>query len=489
MPSYLILIPVFLPILGGAILFFLPNLSKKKRNIYTFTLSVINLILVLLVCIKGSGEPITIFSFTKKLSVSFRTDELGKFFATLVSVLWPLSLLYGYEYMEHEERQHTFFAFYTMTLGAVLGISFSKDILTMYLFYEILTLLTFPLVMHPLTKEALSAGKTYLCYSLGGAAFAFIGIIFIMNYGSSLDFTMGGVLTGTNPEDKPLLIFVFFIAFCGFSVKAAMMPFSKWLIKAAVAPTPVTALLHAVAVVKAGAFAVIRLIYYIFGADYVRGSWAQYVTICLTVITILFGSTMAIKEKHLKRRLAYSTISNLSYILFAACLMVPVALEGAMIHIFVHAVTKIGMFFCIGAVMHITEKNYLYEIDGLGKKMKKIFIFFTIQSFSLIGIPCLAGFISKIRLLSGAVNADTFLSYGGAFAIIISALLTSIYLIPVIVRAFFPENNKDCENLEFAHDPGYKMLIPIGFSALCCLVFGIWWQPIMSFIHTISGCV
>ena len=486
MPSVLIIAPVFLPILLGFIFILRPQLSRRKRNVISFILSIINLAIVIILVSGGTDCDFTLLRILDDVSISFRMDELGKLFAVLVSILWPFSLLYSGEYMEDEERQGKFFGFFMMTLGATLGIAFAKDILSLYIFYEILTLVTFPLVMHEMSEDALNAGKSYLTYMLGGAAFAFVGIIIVMQQSDSIIFKLGGnAMTGE--YSKTIMTIVFFMMFCGFSVKAAMMPFGKWLIKAAVAPMPVTALLHAVAVVKAGAFAIIRLIYYIFGADYLRGTWAQYVCILLAAGTILYGSTMSVKEPHLKRRMAYSTISNLSYVIFGALLMSPMGMVGSLSHLIAHAVTKIGLFFCVGSIMHVTGKCYIYEIEGLGKKMKKIFICFTITAMSLIGVPQFLGFVSKFKLLTASIDAGGVFAYIGAFAIIISALLTAVYLFAVILRGYFPKKGEVCEGYELCHDPGWKMMTPIVFSSICVILLGILWEPIVGVINSIAG--
>lgn len=486
MPSVLVIVPIFLPIVIGVFFIVCKDISTRLRNSISFIASLVNLLVVLALVTGNSDMDFTLIRILDNVSVSFRIDGLGRIFGVMVSALWPLSLLYSYEYMENEERHGMFYGFFMMTLGSTLGVAFAKDILSMYFFYEILTLVTFPLVMHEMTDEAMDAGKSYLTYMLGGAAFAFVGIIIFMQQSDSIIFTLGGnALTGG--YSKEIMTVVFFMMFCGFSVKAAIMPFGRWIIKATVAPMPVTALLHAVAVVKAGAFAVIRLIYYVFGADFVRGTWAQYACIALTVFTILYGSTMSVKEPHLKRRMAYSTISNLSYILFGALIMTPYGMAGSLAHLVAHAVTKIGMFFCVGAVMHVTGKCYIYEIDGIGKKMTKIFVCFTIGSLSLIGVPQFLGFVSKLRLLTAAVQTKNAWVLAGGFAIIISALLTAVYLFAIIIRAFFPKNNSACENINACHDPGWKMMLPISLLTLCTLVLGIFWEPIISVINEVSG--
>ena len=498
---------VFFPILAGSILFMFPEMKEKTRNIYTFAVSLINLAVIVYIAaanpwlkvinagfgadMTGEGRNythfITLISFTDRLTLQFAVDGLGMLFALLVSVLWPFSLLYSYDYMEEYGRKSTFYAFFMMTLGSVLGIAFSGDMFSMYIFYEILTLVTFPLVMHEMSKEALAAGGHYLVYMLGGAAFAFIGMVVVMHNSYSLDFQPGGILNKHAWQNQGMMLVFFFITFVGFSVKAAMMPFGKWLISAAVAPMPVTALLHAVAVVKAGSFAVIRLIYYVYGTELIRGTWAQYAAIALCAFTVLYGSTMAVKEPHLKRRMAYSTISNLSYILFGACIMTPMGMYAALMHTAAHAVTKIALFLSVGAIMHVTGKCFIYEIDGLGRRMKGIFICLLLGALSIIGIPQFMGFNSKISLLRAAIDGGGLMDYVGAFSIIISALLTAVYLLNIIIRGYFPRDNAKCERFEECHDPGWRMMVPIGLASAATLILGIWWQPLSSYLKAVSG--
>ncbi|MBO4415867.1 MAG: proton-conducting membrane transporter [Lachnospiraceae bacterium] len=500
---------VFFPILAGSILFMFPEMKEKTRNIYTFAVSLINLAVIVYIAaanpwlkvinagfgadMTGEGRNythfITLISFTDRLTLQFAVDGLGMLFALLVSVLWPFSLLYSYDYMEEYGRKSTFYAFFMMTLGSVLGIAFSGDMFSMYIFYEVLTLVTFPLVMHEMSKEALAAGGHYLVYMLGGAAFAFIGMVVVMHNSYSLDFQPGGILNKHAWQNQGMMLVFFFITFVGFSVKAAMMPFGKWIIEAAVAPMPVTGLLHAVAVVKAGAFAAIRLIYYVYGINFLRGTWPQYVLVVLTAATILYGSGMAIKELHLKRRLAYSTISNLSYVLFGALLMTPQGLEASLAHLIMHAVTKIGLFFCIGALMHVNGKVYQYEIDGIGHKMKLTFSAFAICGLSLIGVPQFGGFISKLRLLTAVIDDGGVFAYIGGGAIIISALFTAIYLLITVIKAFFPADNARCQGFENVTEAGPRMLVPIWFAAIMTIVLGICWNPLISFINKIAGIV
>jgi len=478
----LLLSAVLLPIVSGAFILFMKLKSEKIRNILTFIVAIVNLCLVIGAVLTGYGETFVLYDTGFAMKISFGIDGMSRFFSLIVSVLWPFSLLYAYEYMEGEKNRNSFFAFFMMTLGSVLGVSFAGDLFTMYVFYELITLFTFPLVMHERTKEAVSAGRKYLVYMLGGAGFALMGIIVLLCISNTVSFTEGGFLGAAATEYTNLIPFIFLVMFLGFGVKAAIMPFGKWLIHAAVAPTPVTALLHAVAVVKAGAFAVIRLIYYSFGTEPLRGTYAQYAAMGFCILTILYGSYMAVRMPHIKKRLAYSTISNLSYVVFGACIMTPLGLYGSLSHFLVHALTKIALFFCIGSVMHVTGKTLITEIGGLGRKMKVIFTCFLVCSICLIGIPPFSGFMSKYNLIEASIAEGSVASYIGAGAIIVSAILTAIYLMTVVVRAFFPENDKLCCGIEKAHDPGIRMKTPIVLFSTVIFVLGLVWGHIEGFL-------
>ncbi|MDE5597083.1 MAG: proton-conducting membrane transporter, partial [Lachnospiraceae bacterium] len=394
---------------------------------------------------------------------------------------------YSFEYMKHEEREKIFFMFYTITYGVTLGIAMAEDIVTMYFFYEMLTLVTLPLVLHTLSREAVLAARTYLYYSLGGAAFAFIGMIFILIYGTTSNFTPGGVIDVAQLGDNAnVLLFVYVLCFCGFSVKAAMCPFCDWLPQAGVAPTPVTALLHAVAVVKAGAFATLRITYFSFGTELLRGTWAQNLLMAVAMVTIVYGCSRALKETHLKRRLAWSTVSNLSYILFGVLLMTPLGLTGALSHMLCHAVMKICSFFCAGAVIYKTGRNYIHQLDGLGRKMPKVFMIFTVSAMALMGVPGLCGFVSKWNLAKGAVESGNPLAFAGVGAILASALLTALYMLTIVVRAFFPGKDFDYGTVADAKDPNWLMILPLTVFVIVMFVIGLHPQWMMD---ALSGVV
>ena len=474
MNAYMMVIAVLLPMFGGVLI---PLLPFRKRNVMAFYIEIIVLItsvLTFLLMFHPSDEAFVLFRFTGQLSISLKLDAAGSVFALILAFMWPFATLYSFEYMKHEEHEKIFFMFYTVTYGVTLGIAMAEDIVTMYFFYEMLTMVTLPLVLHTLSREAVLASRTYLYYSLGGAAFAFIGMIFILIYGRTSNFTPGGVLdVAALGERTNLLLFVYVLCFCGFSVKAAMCPFCAWLPKAGVAPTPVTALLHAVAVVKAGAFATMRITYFSFGTELLRGTWAQDLVMALTIFTIVFGCSRALKETHLKRRLAWSTVSNLSYILFGIVLMTPLGLMGAFSHMICHAVMKICSFFCAGAVIYKTGRTYIHQLDGLGRKMPKVFMIFTVSSFALMGVPGLCGFISKWNLAKGAVESRNPLAYVGLGAILISALLTAIYMLTIVVRAFFPGKDFDYGTVSEAKDPNWMMILPLTVFVVIMFVIGL----------------
>lgn len=488
MNSIMMLVVILIPILGGALIPLIPFKNRRHMTISLEAVVVLTSILVVSLLMHRPEEALDVVHFTNNLSISFRIDGMTMIFAGLVAVLWPLATLYSFEYMKHEGHERYFFMFYTMTYGVTLGIAFAEDLLTLYFFYELLTLVTVPLVVHTLSREAILASRKYLYYSLGGAAFAFIGLIFIMTYGSSLDFTYGGVLDPSRIGGKTdVLLLVYVFAFFGFGVKAAVCPFNSWLPQAGVAPTPVTALLHAVAVVKSGAFAIIRLTYYCYGTEFLLGSWAQTAVMAVVIFTIVYGCSRAVKETHLKRRLAYSTISNLSYILFGAVMMTPLGLVGALSHMVFHAFMKICSFFCAGAVMYKTGKSYVHELTGMGRKMPKVFGIFTIASLALMGVPGLAGFVSKFNLAKAAVMSDNWLTYVGIAALLLSALLTAIYMLSIVVRAFFPNKDFDYNTLRNVEDPNWYMLIPLAVFAAVIIYFGLYPRTIMQLITDVAN--
>lgn len=424
--------------------------------------------------------------FAPNLVLFFRLDGLGRFFVGIVAALWPLTMLYAISYMRHEKHLGMFFGFFTAAYGATLGVAMAGNLFTMYCFYELLTLTTVPLVLQPMTHESRHATRAYFLFSIGGAAFAFISMMFLLANGAYEPFAAGGVLSAHPFGNQAVTLLFWLLGFFGFGVKAAIFPLHIWLPKASVAPTPVTALLHAVAVVKAGAFAVIRLTYHGYGVGILAGSWAQTVALLFAAFTIVFGSVMALKETHFKRRLAYSTVSNLSYILFGAMLMTPAGAIGALLHMASHACIKILAFFAAGAVKHQTGREWVAELDGLGAKMPVTFACFTVAAFALMGLPPFNGFVSKWYLLTAAGQSG-WIGYVGAGALLLSALLTAIYMLSACRRAWFPDQGADLASLQSAREADACMLAPMLLLALGTLACGVFAGPILGAVRGIAA--
>ncbi len=488
MNGFATILPVIFPIIAGVALLPVKFNDRKQREKWVFSITIINTIFALYAIYFADTGVVTLFRFSEKLSLTLHVDGLSKVFGTMVSILWVITTVYAFEYMTHEGREDKFFAFFTMTYGVVLGVAFSGNFLTMYLFYEFLTLATLPLVMHAMDDKARHAGKTYILYMMFGAALAFIGFVFLYCYGGSLEFTYGGVLIPELVKGNELTLqIVFLTAFFGFGVKAAVLPFYRWLPKASVAPTPVTALLHAVAVVKSGVFAIIRLIYFSFGTEFLVGTWAQNVILIATAITIVFGSTLALRMPHIKRRFAYSTISNLSYIVFGAALMTPAGLTAGLLHMLYHAVIKITLFFTAGAILYKTHREYLYEVEGFGRLMPITFLSMALTGVSLVGVPPFAGFHSKWALATAAVKSGNPVAYLGILALIISAVLTALYIFYIIVRAYFPRKRDYPEGYyDHVSDPNYYMTVPLVVLTIITIIIGLFPSNLLSILEKVA---
>lgn len=475
--------PILFPVLCGTLLYFLPIRKARVRNIFTFAALLISALSVWLLAIFTPEGSLELIHFTDKISFTLRIDGAGKIFSCLAATLWPITAVYAFEYMAHEDHLGSFYAFFTMAFGAVMGVAYAEGIATMYLFYELLTLFTIPLVMHGRSDKSVAATKKYMLYSFGGAAFAFSCVAYLVSQGAQ-SFTLGGSLNVGSDATIALVLFIF--AFFGFGVKAAIFPFHGWLPSASVAPTPVTALLHAVAVVKAGVFAVIRLIYYSYGTDVLSGTWAQAVAMIFAIITIFYGSSKALKQTHFKRRFAYSTVANLSYIIFAATLMTNEGLIASFTHMVFHSVIKICLFFGAGAVLHHAGKEHISELDGLGRKMPFTFAFFSVAAMSLVGIPPLCGFVSKWLIAEGAISHGAPLAIVGTVVLMISAFLTAIYALSVVIKAYFPKEGAEL-SLSGVHEAGWRMKVPMFVCALMCIILGVFSGNFIEIITKVVG--
>ncbi len=366
------------------------------------------------------------------LEFAFRVDALGLFFGLVSSTLWVLTTIYAIAYMRGSHSLRRFFGFFALCVSTTQAIAFAENLLTLFIFYELLTICTYPLVVHSGTLEARRAGRRYLIYTLTGGAAILAGMILVYQATGSLSLSTPGLLEASIDERLLLLMFVLLIS--GFGVKAALMPLHAWLPTAMVAPTPFSALLHAVAVVKAGSFGLMRVIYNIFGVDLLATLGYHHVLAVIAAVTILVASLVALRQDVLKRRLAWSTISQLSYIVLAACLLTPLAALAAVIHIANQAFAKITLFFVAGAIEKTTGKKRISELDGIGRTMPWTMAAFTVACLSFMGVPLLAGFITKWYLSVGALAAGAPVYVGVMMA---SAILNAAYWLPVLYRAWF----------------------------------------------------
>ena len=487
MSSLILVIPILVPIIGGYLIIPLGFKNRKVRDAYAMAVVCITSILTWICLLKVGVVSATLYSFTRGFSIDLRADEPARLFAVMVSLMWPLVMLYAFEYMSHTKRGNSFFAFYVMTYGVTLGVAFSANMTTLYMFYDLLSLVTIPLVTHYADHESSFAGRKYAAYTIGGASLAFFAVVMTSIYNGAGNFLYGGNLYG--PYDPGLMQLVFLFGFFGFGVKAAVFPLHSWLPTASVAPTPVTALLHAVAVVNTGVFAIMRLAWYTYGPDFLKGTLCLKIAQAFAVFTLVYAACLAVKQRHFKRRLAFSTISNLSYMLFGILLMTPEGLEAGLLHMVFHGVIKITLFMCAGAFMHETMHSYVYEINGVGRKMPVTFAMYTISSLSLIGIPGLCGFISKLHLVLGGLEVGSTLAVIGSAALMLSAFLCAIYTLSVTVRAFFPMEGTDRyigADDYVAKEVGVLMLLPICTFTLVNVIFGIFPGPLTSFIEKMA---
>ena len=478
--QWLLLVTFALPLLGAAVPLLMKKASPRAIAWTMFGIIAATGAFVWWTILAVPAETVTLARFSDRIVLAFRLDGAARIFAGLVAALWPVTALYAVSYMRDEERLPLFFSFFTLSFPVTLGIAFSANIFTMYCFYEMLTLATFPLVLHPMTHNAVKATVRYVLFSLGGAALGFASMMYLMTHGGDGLFTLGGLDLSA---DGPALLF-FFFGFLGFGVKAAVFPVHLWLPTATVAPTPVTALLHAVAVVKAGAFALIRLGWYAYGPTLLAGTWAQYAALGLCIFTVFFGSYMAIREQHWKRRLAYSTISNISYILFGVYLLTEVGLTAGILHMLNHSVIKILAFFCAGAVLKKASVTDVGDLGKLNGAMPVTAACFTVSAIALTGIPPFGGFVSKWKLLVAGFETDSPLALAGSIVLIVSALFTAVYMLLPATSLCFPARRKYHAAAE-RNEADACMTVPMLLLAAACLLTGIFGQSLIDLIQTL----
>ncbi len=410
-----------------------PNLREAMTLVTAFALFAT--VLVLLDRVTAGDMPeVTFFEVVPGLALALKIEPLGMLFGLVASGLWIVNSLYSIGYMRGNAEQHQtrFYIFFAVAIASAMGIAFAANMFTLFIFYEVLTLSTYPLVVHKGTDEAKAGARTYLGILLGTSiGLQLVAVIWTWSVAGTLDFTKGGILDGKIEGTLVAVLLALYMFGIG---KAALMPFHRWLPAAMVAPTPVSALLHAVAVVKAGVFTVMKVSVYIFGTDFLAKTGASEWLVWAAAYTLLAASIVAMTKDNLKARLAYSTVSQLSYIILGAALATSMGVIGGSMHIAMHAMGKITLFFCAGAIYTATHKTEISDMDGLGRIMPFTYGAFLIGALSIIGLPPLGGSWSKWYLMLGAADSGQLIMIG---VLMVSSLLNVAYLLPVVARGFF----------------------------------------------------
>jgi len=473
----------------GAVLIGLTGRYPNLREAVTLVSAVSMFVIVCKIYMAlNTGNMLTVelLEVVPGLSLAFAVEPLGMLFALVASFLWIVTSIYSIGYMRghHEQNQTRFYVCFALALSSVMGLTFSANMFTLFIFYELITLITYPLVTHSGTDEAKRSGRRYLGYLLGTSiGLQLLAIIWTWTITGTLDFTEGGILAGKTTDIVIAILFALYVFGIG---KAALMPFHRWLPAAMVAPTPVSALLHAVAVVKAGVFTVLKVTLYIFGIDLLATTGASEWLIYMATATILIASIIAMSKDDLKARLAYSTVSQLAYIVLGAMLASTMGIIGSGMHIAMHAFGKITLFFCAGAIMVASHKTEISQMRGLGRTMPFTMMAFLIGSMSIIGLPPTGGMWSKWFLVMGTLEAEYYIPL---LVLLISSLLNVAYLLPIAVRGFFsePEGMPPDDGSKGIKEAPLPCLIAIAITSLGCIVLFFYPEPVYELMQSIAN--
>jgi len=469
-PVELMLAALLIPLLAALLL----GLSDKKPNLreavsLIASLSLLATVLSLLPTVLGGDRPfITLLEIVPGITLHFELEPLGMLFACVAALLWPVNTLYSIGYMRGNKEQHQtrFYICFAIALSSTMGIAMAGNLFTLFICYEILTLSTYPLVTHKGNEAAKQGGRVYLGILLSTSiGFFLLAILWTWYLTGTLDFKAGGILSGK--VAGPELIILLFLFMYGIG-KAAMMPVHRWLPAAMVAPTPVSALLHAVAVVKAGVFSVVKIAVYIFGLDTLQASAGADWILWIAGFTIITASIIALQQDNLKRRLAYSTISQLSYVILAVFILAPLSTVAAALHIAAHAFGKITLFFAAGSIYTAAHKTRVSELNGIGYRMPWTMAAFTIGAISMIGLPPTAGFLSKWYMLMGAFQQEQLFA---VLVIIASTLLNAAYFIPIIYAAWFKKAEQGGDTVIHGEAPKAIVFALMITASLTLLLF------------------
>ena len=459
--------------------------SGKKPNLresWSIIAGVLKLVIVLsmipVVVYDKKTISYSLFNILPGIEIAFRVDAFGLLFAMGASILWIATSFYSIGYMRstNEHSQTRYFSCFAVALSATIGVAFSANLFTMFLFYEVLTIITYPLVAHKGTPEAKVGGRKYAIYLLGAAkAFLIAAIILTYNLTGTLEFSKDGIFPAIVQSVNPELLYIIFVLFLFGFAKSAIMPFHSWLPAAMVAPTPVSALLHAVAVVKTGVFTILRIIFFVFGADLMIDIGVDVFVITFASFTIIAASLIALSRDNLKARLAFSTISQLSYIILGASLLTPSGMVGGIIHITNHAFSKITLFFCAGSIYVSSHRTEVSQLSGIGKKMPWTMTAFAIATLSMIGIPPVSGFITKWYLVIGSLERHSLVVLT---VLLVSSFLNAAYFVPILYKAFFSKENTNSKHIDSSDDGDLKenpfLVVPLTLTAIVSVLLGLY---------------
>lgn len=471
-----LLLPLLLPMAAGLVLLTKPFQAEKPRRMLVCAGLLLTLVSLLPAFLLGEGD-MPLFTLSDNLAVFLHADSISIVFSILMAFVWTMAGIYSFHYMAHEGHQTRFYSLYLLTLAALMGLCMSGSIVTFYMFYEAMTLLTMPMVMHSGTKEAVAAGIKYLIYSIVGASLVLLGVFAIAPYTTSLSFAPGGVLDMSRVNGhEGFVLAISGVMLLGFGAKAGLYPLHGWLPTAhPAAPSPASAVLSGV-ITKAGVLGLVRVITCFIGVDFLRDSWVQLVLMVLSLLTVFIGSLLAYREQHLKKRLAWSSVSQVSYVVFGLSTLHPVGMLGALLHVVCHSLVKDTLFMGAGAIILQTGKTQVRDLVGIGKRMPVTLWCFAIASLGLIGIPPCLGFFSKWELAMGSLSmtgVPAWLNWFGPVVLLLSALLTAGYLMPIVLRGFFPGKDyaEQTDSVASCEAPA-SMLVPMLVLTVLSVLLG-----------------
>ena len=471
-------------LMPAILIFFLREGANRARTTLNLggALLKLGLVLVMFREVSFGHEVMFEYSLMPGLSLKLHADPLSMLLTSLSSILWLLTTFYAIGYLEESPNRRRFFGFFSLCVTTTIGIAMAGNLITLLIFYELLTLTTYPLVVHRGNTKSIEAGRVYLAYTMVGGGVLLVGVIWLQALAGGFDFTATGYLSGMPVEYNAQLQVIFFMLIIGFGVKAAIVPLHGWLPLAMVAPAPVSALLHAVAVVKAGAFGIVRVVYDVYGIEFADELGLLVPLAFAASVTIVYGSIRALFQDDIKRRLAFSTVSQVSYIALGSAIFGPMATVGGIVHLVHQGIMKITLFFCAGNFAETLGIHKVSEMNGVGRRMPLTMGAFTIGALGMIGVPPIAGFFSKWYLGLGGIDSGHYWVIG---VLITSSILNAAYFLPVLYRGWFrdpagawPEDRQYSERFETAP----LLLFPPLATASICILVGVFagapWSPL-----------